>query len=56
MKVKECPKCGKIFECAHSIDCWCSKIKLSNEIIEKIKNLYPDCLCENCLKEFEKIK
>jgi hypothetical protein len=53
MKDKICPKCGKTFECAHSTDCWCMNVKLSKEAIEKIKQLYPDCLCEICLKEFE---
>ena len=50
---KICPKCGKEFECVHSVDCWCVKVKLTDEAKQKLK-IYNDCLCKECLESFAK--
>lgn len=50
---KICPKCGKEFECVHSVDCWCVKVKLSEETKQKLK-VYNDCLCKDCLESMSK--
>lgn len=52
MEVKTCPECGKTFECAHSADCWCSTIKLSDSARKLLSDKHNNCLCINCLKEF----
>ncbi|PKP16791.1 MAG: hypothetical protein CVU06_14015 [Bacteroidetes bacterium HGW-Bacteroidetes-22] len=53
---KQCPRCGKWFHCSHSGKCWCMEYQLTADIRTKLEAEYSDCLCENCLKEFEKQK
>ena len=48
---KNCPHCGKTFECVHAADCWCAKIQLSDVAKAKLKMQFNDCLCETCLRE-----
>jgi hypothetical protein len=48
---KTCPRCGKTFECVHSIDCWCVKVKLTDTAKAYLKEHYTDCLCKDCLEE-----
>lgn len=48
---KICPRCGKEFECVHSIDCWCVTIHLSDRAKANLKENYSDCLCKDCLEE-----
>ncbi len=48
---KTCPRCGKTFECVHSIDCWCVKVKLTDATKAYLKEHYNDCLCKVCLEE-----
>ena len=48
---KTCPRCGKTFECVHSIDCWCVKIQLKDTTKAYLKENYSDCLCKDCLEE-----
>ena len=48
---KTCPRCGKTFECVHSIDCWCVKVKLTDAAKAYLKEHYSDCLCKECLEE-----
>jgi hypothetical protein len=48
---KTCPRCGKTFECVHSIDCWCVKVKLTDATKAYLKEHYSDCLCKDCLEE-----
>lgn len=50
---KICPKCGKEFECIHTADCWCAKVKLNDETRQKLK-VYPDCLCKECLESLSR--
>ena len=48
---KICPRCGKEFECVHSINCWCVTIHLSDRAKANLKKNYSDCLCKDCLEE-----
>ena len=48
---KTCPRCGKEFECVHSIDCWCVKVQLKDTTKAYLKEHYSDCLCKDCLEE-----
>ena len=48
---KTCPRCGKTFECVHSIDCWCVKVQLTDATKAYLKEHYSDCLCKDCLEE-----
>jgi hypothetical protein len=48
---KTCPRCGKTFECVHSIDCWCVKVQLKDSTKAYLKENYSDCLCKECLEE-----
>ena len=48
---KTCPRCGKEFECVHSVDCWCVKVKLTDTTKAYLKEHYNDCLCKDCLEE-----
>ena len=46
-----CPRCGKTFECVHSIDCWCVKVQLKDSTKAYLKEHYSDCLCKECLEK-----
>ena len=50
---KECPRCGRIFECKPDdiLNCQCTKVNLSKSASELIAKHYNDCLCFYCLKE-----
>ncbi len=48
---KTCPRCGKTFECVHSIDCWCVKVQLTDATKAYLKEHYTDCLCKECLEK-----
>lgn len=48
---KTCPRCGKTFECVHSIDCWCVKVQLTDATKAYLKEHYTDCLCKDCLEK-----
>ncbi|MFO7939404.1 MAG: cysteine-rich CWC family protein [Bacteroidales bacterium] len=52
--IKKCEKCGKEFHCLAGTNqvCWCTRYKLTDEQLKKLEELYEDCLCEDCLKEF----
>jgi ketosteroid isomerase-like protein len=49
---KVCGKCGKGFECCSS-GCWCEGIRLSEGTLKWLRRAYADCLCPECLKEYE---
>ena len=53
--IKACSKCKKDFHCnANTINkCWCIKIKVIEDTLEKIKKNYSGCICKKC---FTKIK
>ncbi len=48
---KICPSCHKTFTCnANNIAlCQCNGIELTEEVKSKLKNIYTDCLCKECL-------
>ena len=48
---KICPRCGKEFECVHSVDCWCVTVKLTDATKAYLKEHYSNCLCKECLEE-----
>jgi len=50
-QLKICPECGSEFRCQMTGNCSCSKLVLSPEILEFIRNNYEDCLCNDCLKK-----
>ncbi len=51
-KIKNCPRCGRTFECklGSILLCQCSEIKLTQEERALIQTQYQDCLCIQCLK------
>jgi len=52
--LKKCPRCGKEFACYGDNDCWCESVRLHRKEITQILQNYTDCLCPECLKEYEK--
>ncbi len=52
--LKKCPSCGKFFTCQGDDDCWCEKVRINSPELKIIMNTYTDCLCQECLKKFEK--
>jgi len=51
---KQCPRCGKIFNCLHDEDpmhCQCTKVKLTMAASLFIRHNFADCLCGTCLRE-----
>lgn len=54
-QIKQCNKCQQSFECK-AVDissCHCYTIKLSPEAAQEIREKYDNCLCNDCLKEYE---
>jgi hypothetical protein len=51
LTTKVCPRCGKHFDCLATdiLQCFCQKIKLSEEQLQLISSQFTDCLCEDCL-------
>ncbi len=48
-----CEACGNEFMCGASLrGCWCSEVKLSDEQRARLRSLYSDCLCRDCLEKF----
>ena len=46
-----CEACGSQFICGASLKgCWCSEIKLSDEIRADLRSNYSACLCRHCLE------
>lgn len=52
---KNCPRCGKGFECkvGDVTNCQCYGIELSIEEEAFITKQYADCLCRNCLLQLK---
>lgn len=52
---KNCPVCGTRFECkAGSIhECQCYEVRLVPEQIQALNEMYSDCLCVQCLCQFQ---
>ena len=51
---KKCPKCGAGFRCEGDKDCWCESAQIHKKEMIEIMDLYTDCLCPDCLKEYER--
>ena len=50
-----CEGCGAEFTCGVlSPECWCEKVELSTQTREQLTGNYKECLCESCLRTFEK--
>ncbi|MBN1414856.1 MAG: cysteine-rich CWC family protein [Bacteroidales bacterium] len=52
--IKICPKCGKSFTCYGEGDCWCEKVRIHKKEMLIIQQTYNDCLCPECLGEYER--
>lgn len=52
-KLKRCPKCGKFFTCQGDEDCWCETMQIPKKSMVRIMQEYSDCICRDCLKEYE---
>jgi hypothetical protein len=53
MSTKKCSKCETAFECSSEKDgCWCEEVYIDLSALEAIKELYDNCLCPPCLKEY----
>jgi len=52
-KQKRCSKCGLAFECGGLFGCWCRDVKLDRATLDALKERYDDCLCPDCLKQFD---
>jgi len=48
-----CPRCGTVFTCSHSSDCWCNTMELSDEIRQYLAEHYTTCVCRECLEELQ---
>jgi hypothetical protein len=50
-----CEACGNEFVCGATLaGCWCSEIKLTDEIRARLRQLYERCLCRDCLERYSK--
>jgi hypothetical protein len=52
--IKKCPRCGKIFSCEGTKDCWCEQLQLDKKLLEFLRQNYSDCLCLECLESLQK--
>lgn len=50
-EIKTCPRCGLDFECKlnNPVHCGCARVHLSDDLLLRIQEQYPDCLCTACL-------
>jgi hypothetical protein len=50
-EIKTCPRCGLSFECKlnNPVHCGCARVHLSDDLLLRIQEQYPDCLCTACL-------
>jgi hypothetical protein len=53
VNTKTCPSCGKAFTCTGDADCWCENIRINKKELLIVMNTYPDCICPECLKEYQ---
>lgn len=50
-----CEACGNEFVCGATLaGCWCSEIKLTDEIRADLRKKYERCLCRDCLENISK--
>jgi hypothetical protein len=49
-----CESCGSEFVCGATIrGCWCTEIKLAEEIRLDLRSKFKDCLCRDCLEKLQ---
>lgn len=50
---KNCPRCGKKFECKPDdiFSCECTDIYIPPNLAFQIDSMYNDCICAKCLRE-----
>jgi hypothetical protein len=55
---KLCQNCGELFICRADdiLNCQCSKVQISERTKSEIAKKFQDCLCVNCLIDFEKAR
>ena len=48
---KQCPRCGKTFECRHEDieNCWCMSAEIHPAAMNFIADHYEGCLCRECI-------
>lgn len=48
---QKCEACGDMFVCGATITgCWCTEVKLSDEVRAELRKRYERCLCRKCLE------
>lgn len=54
-ETKNCPRCGKTFECkpGNITQCQCFGMELTIEEKAFIEQRYNDCLCRSCLEQLK---
>lgn len=52
MRTVVCPRCKQKFVCQHNATCFCANYRITQELSDKLRQMYNDCLCEECLKEY----
>lgn len=51
--LEACEACGTQFTCGAKLaGCWCSELKLSDEVRAALRERYEHCLCRACLERF----
>jgi len=52
---KQCPRCGRLFECRSGTitRCQCQQVTLSSGQLEFIADRFDDCLCCDCLRALQ---
>jgi hypothetical protein len=54
MALKKCKKCDSVFTCDGDNDCWCETVQIHKKEMVEIMEKYTDCLCPDCLKQYER--
>src|SRR6266849_1479463 len=49
VKLKNCGSCGKNFAC-YDKHCWCEAIQPDPALLQRLREIYKDCLCPDCLR------
>jgi hypothetical protein len=55
MNNKTCPRCGLLFSCTMSINCWCMIVDIPQKVKDHMAEHYQDCLCPDCIHELKNI-
>jgi hypothetical protein len=56
-ETKTCEACGRDFSCgARAEKCWCFEVDLSAETTTKLRKIFLNCLCRECLERENKLR